>query len=120
MMRNGWVEEVRALLNTDWCSFVQNKKIIGYNELIDFLTTSAQSPLEYEAMIAKIQQRSRHYAKRQDTFWRSLYKQLLSKREYHKGFEQPIIKEVCLSSGNQSQYIEAIVSMIHKKESGNE
>jgi tRNA dimethylallyltransferase len=120
MMRSGWIEEVRDLLDTDWSSFIQNKKIIGYNELIDFLTTSTQSPIEYEEMVAKIQQRSRHYAKRQDTFWRNLYKQLLLNIGYHKGFKIPFIKEVCLSQGSQNKYIESIVSKIHKEELGNE
>jgi tRNA dimethylallyltransferase len=123
MMRQGWLEEVRSLLETEWCSFIQNKKIIGYNELIHFLTSSDQSALAYEAMIAEIQQRSRHYAKRQDTFWRSLCNQLKIHASYHNGFKKPIIREVNLSRDSQDEYIKGIVSEIsnhNNEESSNE
>jgi tRNA dimethylallyltransferase len=70
MMEQGWIEEAKNLIDTDWVSFIQNKKIIGYNELVDYIKAGTVSTQAYATMIARIQQRTRQYAKRQETFWR--------------------------------------------------
>ncbi|MCX5924752.1 MAG: tRNA (adenosine(37)-N6)-dimethylallyltransferase MiaA [Candidatus Dependentiae bacterium] len=86
MMDEGWLEETKALLNTPWEQFIQHKKLIGYNELVDFLrtpelVTDKQSALynhtkgtvistDINTVLTGIKQRTRHYAKRQCTFWR--------------------------------------------------
>jgi tRNA dimethylallyltransferase len=69
MMQAGWLKEVEPLCNTAWELFLHEKKIIGYNELLAYL---AASPTErdFDSTIRIIQQRCRHYAKRQETFWR--------------------------------------------------
>lgn len=120
MLHQGWLEEVRGLIGTEWCSFIQNKKIIGYNELIDFLMLSNQSLPEYEAAIVEIQKRSRHYAKRQETFWRSLKKQLIMNKVYHKAFKEPFIKEINLSHSDQAECIKTLLLDINKKELSDE
>ncbi len=74
MLETGWIDEVKAL-DTTWLSFLERKKLIGYPEIIAFLQ-GAQTLSTYTDLIIKIQQRTRHYAKRQITFWRMLQKKL--------------------------------------------
>lgn len=71
MVDQGWLEEVEAL-SQDWYTFLRQKKIIGYPEIIDYL----EKKLSKEEMIATIQKKTRNYAKRQMTFWRMLRKKL--------------------------------------------
>lgn len=89
MIDAGWLEEVKKLLKTPWELFIRHKKLIGYNELIDFLqaapdqkthskTTHGQGThgtesahADFASVLVAIKQRTRHYAKRQFTFWRT-------------------------------------------------
>lgn len=75
MMQQGWLSEVERLYQTDWESFLLKKKLIGYNELLDYLH-SQRTVHGLENTITSIKQRTRHYAKRQHTFWRMLKQQL--------------------------------------------
>lgn len=75
MIEAGWIEEARAFLGTDWESFIHDKKIIGYDDILNYLN-SAQTDADKKNMIHSIQQKTRNYAKRQCTFWRSLQKDL--------------------------------------------
>lgn len=68
MFEEGWFEEVCAL-SPEWRSWLRRKKIIGYDMLLDV-------PHVSEKDIAEIQKKTRHYAKRQLTFWRSFEKKL--------------------------------------------
>lgn len=72
MMQMGWLAEV-ANLHPVWHSFLRRKKIIGYELLLDYI----EHKLSDEATCIKnIQKRVRNYAKKQQTFWRSLCKEL--------------------------------------------
>lgn len=116
MIDEGWIDEIHNLIETPWQLFIQNKKIIGYNELITFLTSSNKSYDEYEKVINVIQRKSRNYAKRQDTFWRGL------RRNIEAGVvnqEVPFMQEVNLSQCNQSEYIPTILKRL-LKDIGNE
>jgi tRNA dimethylallyltransferase len=75
MLQAGWLDEVRPLCDTPWETFLHEKKLIGYNELLGYLHQSDEGD-EFDSVIRIIQQRSRHYAKRQQTFWRGLEKRL--------------------------------------------
>jgi tRNA dimethylallyltransferase len=75
MIDAGWVEEVEGLLGTSWESFIREKKIIGYDDILDYLAT-ARTEGDKKNMVHAIQQKTRNYAKRQYTFWRSLQKDL--------------------------------------------
>lgn len=68
MVNQGWIEEVQALLDTPWEPFLLRKKIIGYPDVIAY----CRGEITREVMIARIQQKTRNYAKRQMTFWRML------------------------------------------------
>ena len=64
MLQSGWVEEVKGLVNQG--IDISQIKEIGYREIESYL----QGRLSYEAMIDLIQQKTRHYAKRQMTWFR--------------------------------------------------
>lgn len=73
MLAHGWLDEVAALRATAWEPFLLEKKFIGYNELLEYLAAPHTS---LQLIIETIAQRTRHYAKRQETFWRMLDRQL--------------------------------------------
>lgn len=72
MMDAGWIDEVRSLIGTPWENFLQEKKIIGYNEILSFLKGGASLKDTVDA----IGKRTCLYAKRQETYWRYLAHQL--------------------------------------------
>ncbi len=73
MIYQGWIEEVIQLEGTPWASFLKKKKLIGYSEIFEYLKHSEITKSE---LIRAIAQKTRHYAKRQMTFWRLIEKQL--------------------------------------------
>jgi tRNA dimethylallyltransferase len=72
MIENGWIDEVKALERTEWEAFLLRKKIIGYDLILDFLRSDSSKA----QLIAHIQQKTRNYAKRQITFFRSFCEQM--------------------------------------------
>ncbi len=92
MIKAGWLKEVKQL-DSNWYDFLKTKKIIGYSEIIDFII-NGELEKDREQLIELISQKSRVYAKKQLTFWRSLYK-ILNKSDY-KEYIKKII-EVDLS-----------------------
>lgn len=78
MMQNGWIEETEKLIGTAWEKFISSKKLIGYNEIVEFLQGD-RSLQSYERMIYVIQNKTRQYAKRQRTFWRKLEREIQQK-----------------------------------------
>lgn len=83
MMQQGWLQEVRGL-TPDWWAFLKRKRLIGYNELIDYLQDEETQSLDM--VIEKIKQRTRNYAKKQICFWRSLREQVEENRSTHHYF----------------------------------
>lgn len=75
MMKEGWLQEASTLKDTPWESFLHTKKIIGYNDLLMYLA-GPHSPEILAITIRTIAQKTRHYAKRQETFWRMLERKL--------------------------------------------
>jgi len=71
MLQSGWIDEVAKLLGTEWESFLLDKKIIGYDDIIRYLR-SDRSQVEYQRLVELIQQKTRNYAKRQVTFLKKL------------------------------------------------
>ena len=74
MVEDGWIEECKPLLNTPWEDFLHRKKLIGYPEILDCVRGS----LNLDAAVIHIAQKTRAYAKRQETFWRMLKRSLAS------------------------------------------
>ncbi len=75
MVRHGWLQEAQQLHATEWEPFLYKKKFIGYDVLFDYLN-GKRTELQLQKAITVIQQRTRNYAKRQRTFWRSFEQQL--------------------------------------------
>lgn len=109
MIKDGWLDEVRNLIGTEWEAFIQNKKIIGYNELIAYGHSAYKSEQDYENVIKNIQQRTRHYAKRQETLWRGLSAMI---EQYHKdSLFHVITTEYNLSIISQDRVIRDIIAL---------
>ncbi len=66
MLEKGLVEEVEKLLAGGWDPDLKPLKSIGYRQVVDYLA----GRLDYDAMVADIQQATRRYAKRQLTWLR--------------------------------------------------
>lgn len=81
MVKEGWIDEVKKLQSTIWEPFIKEKKLIGYVDILDYIST--QSPTDLSNLTAIIQQRTRQYAKRQLTFWRMLKKALQQEQILH-------------------------------------
>lgn len=80
MFDHGWVDEVLALKaisnNNDWFEFLKRKKLIGYPEIIDYINNTNIDSKNLGYVKEIIAQKTRAYAKRQITFWRSFKEQL--------------------------------------------
>ena len=37
MIKQGWIDECKAIAGTRWEDFIRHKKLIGYAELLDYL-----------------------------------------------------------------------------------
>jgi len=72
MIEGGWIKEVERL-EEPWGAFLKRKKLIGYDVIVKALEQQCEDP---EVLIPVIAQKTRHYAKRQMTFWRMLKKAL--------------------------------------------
>jgi tRNA dimethylallyltransferase len=99
MFAGGWLEEVEKIQETAWQIFLYQKKLIGYTEILEYLKKGDLSDKAQETMMQKIAQKTRHYAKRQETFW-SMFKKLLT--PYVKDTQLAII-EINLSKDEQAR-----------------
>ena len=67
MIEQGFVEEVRRLLERGFSSRNQALKTVGYSEIISHLN----GELSLEQAVKKIKTHTRRYAKRQETWFRT-------------------------------------------------
>ncbi len=79
MMQMGWLNETKNL-DQAWQLFLQRKKIIGYEVILQYLN---QGNLSWDEVILTIAKRVRNYAKRQQTFWRGLQNELAKHAGMH-------------------------------------
>lgn len=100
MIKEGWVEEV-ASLDSEWREFLRFKKIIGYETIIEYL----EDQILLSDAISKIQQRVRNYAKRQQTFWRGLQREL-------QGVMQESVFEIDLTLLEVDLYLNRILQKL--------
>lgn len=70
MFKQGFLQEVTALQNTEWEEFLLKKKFIGYDDSLLYVQKKFSG--SQDLLVQTIQQKTRHYAKRQKTFWRML------------------------------------------------
>ncbi len=115
MLKNGWIKEVQKLQGTVWEMFIKEKNIIGYNQIFTYLE-SKQTKDDYKKMVTFIQKETRHYAKRQLTFWRMLKRELTdASKHYYPENKQPEIDQVNLTSTNLDLYIGKLLNHLNKK-----
>jgi tRNA dimethylallyltransferase len=118
MIDAGWLDEVRSLINTDWQSFIQAKKFIGYPELVDFQIKTLNS---YENVLALISQRTRNYAKRQETYFKRLEKKLYNCLVKSTGYTSKQASKIFvnnLTSLDLTVYIKQLSkNLLHRSES---
>ena len=112
MIDEGWLDEVQELKGTDWENFLKRKKLIGYDDILNYL--DASKPESKEKLIETIAQKTRNYAKRQLTFWKMLEKKLapLSKKDL-----QSILETVNLTDTDIGLYIKRLIKEIEKRRS---
>lgn len=70
----GFIEEVNNL-DHEWKEFLIEKKIIGYNDIVNYiknLSFNNINKINIENLIEQISRRTRNYAKRQIIFWNKL------------------------------------------------
>ena len=99
MIFEGWISEVEELRREEswqeWEAFLKKKKLIGYDLIIDYvnnfnkikikdLIEKKEKSSEFDLLIRNIKQKTRNYAKRQITFWRSFQEQLKKEVEKNK------------------------------------
>lgn len=66
MMNNGWIDEVSRLVRSGLADSIRKSSVIGYGELIDV----CDGRLKLSDATVLIQQQTRQYAKRQQTWFR--------------------------------------------------
>ncbi len=108
MIRDGWIQEVEALQDTEWEKFLIQKKMIGYDDLLYYLKSDQAQNLN--EVVKKIQQRSRNYAKRQIIFLNKLEKDL--KNEFHGRQISGSVQEINLTYCDVGLYIKGLSNRI--------
>ncbi len=89
MFEKGLVNEVKDLLNCGINKSAQSMQAIGYKEIIDYLDNN--SSLEETKELIKIN--SRHYAKRQITFFKKLDNHIYLKPDNKQKLSDKVLKE---------------------------
>ncbi len=118
MLDAGWIDEVKGL-DEEWRMFLKKKKLIGYKEIMDYLSTTS---IDQKQLIAQITQKTTAYAKRQLTFWRMLEKKLRAADPEHCFLKE--VKELNLTLEPLSHYTKQLredlnalyARLSHKKE----
>lgn len=105
MLKTGWIEEVERVRGTTWEQFLRDKGLIGYDDVLSYL----EGAVSHDTMVGSIQQKTRHYAKRQETYMRMLIRSLLQE----EGFAAPCgITRVNLTLLDHGLYISQLIKQI--------
>lgn len=108
MLAEGWLDECRSLYGTEWELFVRKKKLIGYSELFDYMAGTKS----FEDAIATIQQKTRNYAKRQETFGAFLSRTIRQSAASNNQ-RRETVEQVNLTSTDPHLYINQLLKNIH-------
>jgi tRNA dimethylallyltransferase len=103
MLEEGWIEEVAALVDTPWEDFLRKKRLIGYIEVFDYV----RGTLTYPDLVRSIQEQTRHYAKRQNCFWRMMERNVQQELVVHKNYTSSI-KSINLTNMPFDRYIKQL------------
>jgi tRNA dimethylallyltransferase len=100
MLKGGWLEETQNLTQ-EWKEFVRVKKIIGYDDILDF----QDDRITYETLVNSIQQKTRNYAKRQRTYFRTLLKKIPAS-------DHRYIQEINLTLSPVDLYLNQLIKLV--------
>ena len=75
MLQKGWLQEIQALLQKGYTLQSPALNSLGYREFGDWLLKEGQKPIP-ESLIHYVKQKTRHFAKRQITFFRNQFKEI--------------------------------------------
>ncbi len=105
MIDAGWINEVQSL-DDEWVEFLKKKKIIGYDLILGYLASDSHK----DELIATIQKKTRNYAKRQITFWKSFKRKLISGYDaFENRADKPLkIVELNLTHDDIGRYIKQL------------
>lgn len=110
MMQQGFIDEVHSLTPA-WKAFVREKKIIGYADVIAYLEGEPIEQ-EYHDMIAAIVQKTTQYAKKQETFWRSLTKKIAKNGPEANSYQQVKSDLINLTLSEVDLYIKQLLDSL--------
>ena len=110
MIEEGWLDEVKCMMGTPWEKFLQHKKMIGYDDLLQFLAEQEQN---LDKIVARIQKRTRNYAKRQVTFLKKLERQV--RDEILKAHSKDTVESVDLTLCDVGLYINQLLLKLSKR-----
>lgn len=102
MLDEGWIDEVKALLGTEWEEFLNKKKLIGYDDIISYLK-GPQDEEHKHRLINTIQKKTRHYAKRQ-----RIYNNMLKKKIAEQSDDRVSLEEIDLSLASPTLYVDRL------------
>jgi tRNA dimethylallyltransferase len=109
MINQGWIEEVEHIRGTPWEKFLQQKKLIGYDDILKYLEQNPEKR-DKKKLIETIACKTRNYAKRQMIFWKMLEKKICAIHSDDK--HQVIIETLNLTSCDLDVYINRLVKMV--------
>lgn len=113
MLNEGWIQETRRLMGTEWQEFLINKKIIGYDDIIRYLVEGDTCQAEHEKLVKIVAQKTRNYAKRQITFG-SYLTDNLSKAISDGNDTRSKCLEFNLTNGETELYINQLLDTVKK------
>ena len=75
MLNEGWIEESKTLIDTEWELFLEKKGLIGYSDIFTWLKSDKHFD-QKKALVTTIAQKTWQYARRQNIFWASFKREL--------------------------------------------
>lgn len=111
MIKIGWIDEVKNL-ESNWHDFLIKKKIIGYDLILEYLKNNDLKNEKIDDLIENIFKKTKDYAKRQMTFFRSFYR-ILESVDKEKSFIKDI-REINLTLLDTDLYIKQLSEDIFK------
>ncbi len=100
MLTGGWLEETQGLA-PEWKDFVKIKKTIGYDDILDY----QDNRIDYETLTKTIQQKTRNYAKRQRTYFKTLLKKI-------PACDHQYIQEINLTLSPVDLYLNQLIKIV--------
>jgi tRNA dimethylallyltransferase len=113
MLAHGWIEETQKLEHTPWQTFIQQKNLIGYREIFEYVSGN-RTNADFNAMVDTIATQTRQYAKRQFTFWRKLEREINKEKQY-TGNYIGCLETVNLTDMKIHLYINELIQRLHCK-----